>query len=254
MLKKYEEYKIFYVTVVLSIALHIMIAYRLDLNDKTVYAKLTPAAFSDVTVRYVKKRPVPITAKAPEETKPLMKVKPVIKKEITKAKVAKKKPVEKVKALEAPVFKEIAEPEPQVELTAYEQVKSLPEVTPESETFTQEAPLVEEVVPDAVPAPIDTSNLVSYEKLDKIRHKIKNNLSYPSAARRMGWTGVVKVEICLSPVGQLKNITILDSSGYKALDKIVLKSINKSAPFNVSFNKDIIISLPVSFTINGAEI
>jgi len=70
----------------------------------------------------------------------------------------------------------------------------------------------------------------------------------------MGWTGVVNVEISLMAGGVLKGVKIVRSSGYGALDKTVIKSINKSAPFSLKLEQTVKVNLPVRFTINGAEI
>jgi protein TonB len=257
MLRKCDDYRFLYITIAISIALHIMIACNIALNDNTVYAKHDPNILSEITVQYVIKTPAPSVSEVVKEINPVKIAEPAAEKKpstekIIKEKAVQKKTMEKVKALEAPVFKEVSEPKPQPEAIVNEHSEPLPEAVPQGDTDDLESLVIEEEIIEnsGQSAPV---NYISEDKLNDIRQKIKEHLSYPSAAKRMGWTGTVKVEISLYSDGELKGVRILGSSGYRALDKIVIKSVNKSAPFNVNNNEGIIVSLPVNFTINGAE-
>jgi protein TonB len=64
-----------------------------------------------------------------------------------------------------------------------------------------------------------------------IRDMIQGNLSYPSIARRMGWTGKVIVSFVVCKDGRVENIKIVESSGFAILDRNAMETIKKVSPF-----------------------
>lgn len=52
---------------------------------------------------------------------------------------------------------------------------------------------------------------------------------YPPLARHRGWQGSVRLGVYVEPDGQLRDIRILDSSGYRVLDRAALHSLHQVA-------------------------
>jgi len=69
------------------------------------------------------------------------------------------------------------------------------------------------------------------EQFAYIRDAILAKLGYPGVARRMGWTGTVKVSFCIHENGSVTDIKIIDSSGYGLLDNNAADAIKRTAPF-----------------------
>lgn len=63
-----------------------------------------------------------------------------------------------------------------------------------------------------------------------IRDKIFKNLRYPQIARAMGWTGKVTVGFTVCTDGRIEDISVLESSGFSALDRDAVDTIKKSCP------------------------
>lgn len=64
-----------------------------------------------------------------------------------------------------------------------------------------------------------------------IRDLINNNLRYPGRARRMGWSGALKVEFVVRVDGSVEAIRIVKSSGVPLLDCNAMETVRRSAPF-----------------------
>jgi protein TonB len=64
-----------------------------------------------------------------------------------------------------------------------------------------------------------------------IRDAVERRTSYPSIARKMGWEGKVLVAFTVCDDGQVEDIRIIKSCGFKALDKNAIKTIKACAPF-----------------------
>jgi TonB family protein len=64
-----------------------------------------------------------------------------------------------------------------------------------------------------------------------IRDMIQKRITYPDNARRMGCTGKVKVSFIVSSDGQVRDIMILQSSGYDVLDSNVIEAVKNASPF-----------------------
>ena len=64
-----------------------------------------------------------------------------------------------------------------------------------------------------------------------IRDKILKNISYPILARRMGWQGKVQVSFIIASDGSVKDIRIIQSSGFEILDRKAIETVKETAPF-----------------------
>ncbi len=64
-----------------------------------------------------------------------------------------------------------------------------------------------------------------------IKDMIEKRITYPESARKMGWKGKVKVSFIISPSGHVRDITIIQSSGYGILDSNVIEAVKDASPF-----------------------
>lgn len=69
------------------------------------------------------------------------------------------------------------------------------------------------------------------EHFNFIREIIMKRLDYPTAARKMGWKGQLIVSFVICKGGQVENIRIVKSSGFKILDDNAVKTIKEVQPF-----------------------
>lgn len=69
------------------------------------------------------------------------------------------------------------------------------------------------------------------EHFSYIRDIITKNISYPYMARKMGWSGRVTVSFIIAENGSVKDIRIVESSGYDLLDKNAVDTVRKVSPF-----------------------
>jgi periplasmic protein TonB len=64
-----------------------------------------------------------------------------------------------------------------------------------------------------------------------IRDLINGNLRYPCRARRMGWSGALKVEFTVREDGSVDGIRVIKSSGVNMLDYNAVETVRRSSPF-----------------------
>lgn len=64
-----------------------------------------------------------------------------------------------------------------------------------------------------------------------IRDKILRNVVYPDAARRMGWQGKVILSFVITAKGAVKSFQVVQSSGFKMLDRNAVETVQDAAPF-----------------------
>lgn len=81
--------------------------------------------------------------------------------------------------------------------------------------------------------PIITSRNAAYptrEILLKLHAAIAAKQSYPESALELKQKGTVKIGFSLYPDGQLKNITLLKSSGFDEIDRAALNAVHAISP------------------------
>ncbi|MCK9294616.1 MAG: TonB family protein [Desulfobulbaceae bacterium] len=69
------------------------------------------------------------------------------------------------------------------------------------------------------------------QNFDHIRSLIMRNLSFPAGARKLGWTGKMRVSFIIREDGGVEGITIVSGSGHEVLDMNVITAIRRTAPF-----------------------
>lgn len=67
--------------------------------------------------------------------------------------------------------------------------------------------------------------------LSYIKDIIQKNITYPDIARRKGWMGKVIVSFSIPYNGYAKEIKVIQSSGFKILDKSAEEAVRRSSPF-----------------------
>ncbi len=69
------------------------------------------------------------------------------------------------------------------------------------------------------------------ENFKYIREIIARNTFYPPLARRMGWSGKVTLSFVVAEDGSVRDIQIIERSGYEILDRSAVETVKRSAPF-----------------------
>jgi periplasmic protein TonB len=82
---------------------------------------------------------------------------------------------------------------------------------------------------------------------------IAKHKQYPKIAQMRGWQGDVKLDLKLDGNGKVLSASVLESSGFDALDKQALEMVRKASPFPVPpaalRNRTFNINVPVSFKL-----
>ncbi len=64
-----------------------------------------------------------------------------------------------------------------------------------------------------------------------IRDRITRGIAYPHMARKMGWAGQVKVAFVVFEDGGVKEVSVVESSGFGLLDRNAVDTVKNVAPF-----------------------
>jgi protein TonB len=64
-----------------------------------------------------------------------------------------------------------------------------------------------------------------------IRDAIQVGIAYPAMARKMGWEGKVVVAFFVRSDGSVRDIRVVQGSGYPALDRGAVDAVRKASPF-----------------------
>jgi protein TonB len=67
--------------------------------------------------------------------------------------------------------------------------------------------------------------------LSYIKDIIQKNITYPETARREGWMGRVTISFVIANNGGAKDIKVIQSSGFRILDKSAKEAVSRSSPF-----------------------
>ncbi|MDP2905529.1 MAG: TonB family protein [Candidatus Omnitrophota bacterium] len=85
------------------------------------------------------------------------------------------------------------------------------------------------IEPAAAPAKEALPGLAGYTHL--VQERISNAIYYPRQAENTGWEGNLKLALLLNAGGDLKEIRLLQSSGYRILDDAAIDVAQKQAPY-----------------------
>lgn len=80
---------------------------------------------------------------------------------------------------------------------------------------------------------VSAKRAVDASYLQSWRRKVEavGNLNYPAAARRDQLYGSLRLLVSITPDGGLKDVRVLDSSGYTVLDDAAVRIVQMAAPF-----------------------
>lgn len=82
-----------------------------------------------------------------------------------------------------------------------------------------------------------------------IRDLIMAKLGYPDMARRMGWSGQVRVGFLIQEDGCVRNVRVISSSGFELLDRNAVETVKKASPFpRPPVEADIV--MPIAYRLN----
>ncbi|MCS6957304.1 MAG: energy transducer TonB [Aquificaceae bacterium] len=87
------------------------------------------------------------------------------------------------------------------------------------------------------------------EKLFVISHIVQRNITYPPLARKMGWEGKVVLSICIDEDGTLKEVRVLESSGYEVLDRNAIETVKRVAGLFPKPPVEVVVKLPVRYRL-----
>jgi len=125
--------------------------------------------------------------------------------------------------------------------------KSIPEGSPQQDTelFITITPTIikgkevslekiEEKKPPIEVKPIEETSLLPKDLrnyINGVQNKISRYVQYPPQAKGTGWYGTVKLGLLVSGNGNLKDIEVIQSSGYNLLDEAAKLAVKKASPF-----------------------
>lgn len=84
------------------------------------------------------------------------------------------------------------------------------------------------------------------DPLAEIRRLIDTRKSYPGLARRRGWEGDVVVELQLDGVGAVKDVRVVERSGFGVLDRATVTAVRSAGPFPALPGK---VRVPISYRL-----
>lgn len=64
-----------------------------------------------------------------------------------------------------------------------------------------------------------------------VRDAIQRAIAYPATARKMGWEGKVVVSFQLLSDGSVRDVRVVQGSGYAALDRGAIEAVRNASPF-----------------------
>lgn len=78
---------------------------------------------------------------------------------------------------------------------------------------------------------IATKEYKYWSYLDKMKRKIELLWQYPEIARANGLSGSLKISFAVDKNGKLKDVVLVESSGYKFFDDAAMKALRDASPF-----------------------
>jgi len=151
---------------------------------------------------------------------------------VTETKVVEEeKELEMVDAIEAP---KLLDETQVVAKKIKEDIKPAKETVPaqviasEKNSISTDSPPVDRIV---TKSPFLKKERYLKEHFNYIKESVQGKISYPRIARKMGWQGRVLISFVICKDGSVKDIQIVESSGFNALDKNAVEVIQKGAPF-----------------------
>lgn len=94
----------------------------------------------------------------------------------------------------------------------------------------------------------------TYQALQAALHEaLLPRLDYPLLARRRGWEGRVRVGLIVEPDGDLRDVHVVESSGFKVLDRAAVKDLKEVGTLTAGNNwlgdEEMDVTLPVQYRL-----
>lgn len=78
---------------------------------------------------------------------------------------------------------------------------------------------------------LNTSELRYQKYLVNMKNRIESRWDYPEAASRNGWQGLLRIDFAINKDGSLKDVKLVKSSNYPALDDAAITALRLASPF-----------------------
>lgn len=85
--------------------------------------------------------------------------------------------------------------------------------------------------------------------LKLLRSRVQAALVYPPPAVRRGLSGMVELEVRLTPDGSVEAIRVAKSSGHAILDQAAVRTVEGAAPFSLPDRRPLVVVLPIAFEL-----
>lgn len=78
---------------------------------------------------------------------------------------------------------------------------------------------------------LNTSELRYQKYLVNMKNRIESRWDYPESASRNGWQGVLRLDFAINKDGTLRDVKLVKSSNYPALDDAAITALRLASPF-----------------------
>jgi TonB family protein len=208
-----------WIWVVVSLAAHILLLRAVRLPDEHVPKN---SARYEVKLLYME----------PSTAKPETKIRPEKRKKKPEEKPVEKKPVK---------VEEEQPEEKQDEIVIAEEETGGQQEEPQP-VMEQEVPAVLQE-PEAKKAP-DLTPVI-----EGLRRRIEEEMVYPYVARKKGLQGVVRLMVRLDEEGNLLEVSIAESSGYRVLDNAAAALIERIVPYPHDLGTLLSVEVPIRYSL-----
>lgn len=89
-----------------------------------------------------------------------------------------------------------------------------------------------------------------YPYQEQVQSILKGRQSYPRTAKKLKQQGEVRLSFDLVPSGEAKNITIIQSSGFDALDQAAIELVRSASPLLPKPEESVKIVVPLEYVLN----
>ncbi len=181
-----------------------------------------------------------------------------IKKEVVEKEISK--PSKEIKPEKLP---ETVKKKPSIEEQAVPEAKSEVEI-PKAEGIKPKEGGVQEMEKaisekarkegEAIEATKELREEFLREKLGVISSIVKQNLTYPPLARKLGMEGKMVISFLLTKDGRVEDIKIEQSTGYRLLDENAIKTVKRLEKLMLKPPVDVRIKLPVIYRLESTTL
>ncbi|GAB4440423.1 MAG: energy transducer TonB [bacterium] len=260
---KVKSKKILYLALLLSVVLHIVFGITVEsylrfllkkapLTDgKEQYFEILPYAPKDSGV--IEKAPKNARFYGPKNLSPSVETAPKAERfstpRVIEQLLSPSKDITENRPITQPPSPPVLKPEAKKDAPTNEQavitqklqsekrLPSLEKLIPKTPELIAKMPKEESInlnrgtVKDGKELVIATKEYKYWSYLDKMKRKIELLWQYPEEARINGISGSLKINFAVDKSGKLKDVVLVESSGYKFFDNAAMKALRDASPF-----------------------